>query len=247
MSHGQATLIDRLDEEWNGPQVRRRFDAALERWSRSEPVLRFASTAELEEHLADRTVPHFVHDRALAALLRTADRDPLAARLVLQRFLPSLKRTTGPHPPLEDSDWVGLLVATAYEEIRSYPLDRWPHDIAVRLARSIRRSGYKSLDRIRRDRAELCDDPLTPADLNEDPQHHGPGGFHQVEIADLMRWAVRESLLDARTARLIELTRIQGRTVASLADRFQEPAATLRQRRRRAEARLAAALTAEAN
>lgn len=245
MGNEPKNLIDRLDEEWERPQVRRRMDAAIQRWSRSEPDLSFTSCRELEQHLSDRAVPYFVHDRVLAALIRMADRDPLAARLVLQRFLPSLKRTTGAHPPLEDYEWVGLLVAIAYEEIRSYPLDRWPHDIAVRLTRSIRRTAYKALDRLRRDRAELCDDPLTPRDLSEDPRHHTPGGFHHIEVVDLMRWAVRESLLDPSTARLIELTRIQGRTVASLADRFRESAATLRQRRRRAEARLAAALTAE--
>lgn len=236
MKQGLGSVIDQLDNEWEELVRRGTLARAVRRWADREPALTDQDASALVRKPTETSATK--PDAVLAALLRCGRTDPLASRVLLQRFLPCLKRMIAATPPEFRDEWLGSLVAFAYEAIRTYPLDRRPRRIAANLASEIHRRAWATLRERTRDRSELVfsssevpwDRPCPPVDLSD------------VELADTLRWAIRRGLVDGATVRLLLLTRVGGMSVQAVASLFHEKAATLRQRRWRAERRLRAAL-----
>ena len=237
------TIIDRLDREWDEFVHRGIADHALARWRRRNPALDFATVGDLVGALADRGLDPHSRNEVLGALLELAPCDQVAARLVLHRFLPYVKTLVADHDPFDAEEWVGLLVAIAYESICSYRVEDGPRHATANLAREIRRRVLAALADRRRGDRELTEDPLV---LQAEPgaDHHDP--FMSVDLCDFLEWAVRRRLVDQRALDLVVQTRIGGISVVALAAAGREAAVTLRQRRRRAERRLAVAMASVA-
>lgn len=243
MSVTQPTIIDRLDREWEELVQRGVADQALARWRRRNPALDFATVDDLVGALADRGLDPTVRNRVLCALLDLAADDQLAARLVLHRFLPYLKTLVADHEPFDPEEWVGLVVAVAYEVICSYPVEDGPGHATANLSREIRRRVLAALADRRRGDRELTGDL---GDLEAAPSADDQDPFATVDLHDFLAWAVRRRLVDRRAVDLVVQTRIGGVSVAAVAAAGRECAATLRQRRWRAERRLAVAFASVA-
>lgn len=246
MIAGSADLIDRLEDEWQQLVQTGRMDAALARWSAKQRKLTGVGIGQLAEALDIEDPSATVEqDALLTVLLRISERDHLARRLLLQRFLPCVKELAASTPDgVERDEWLTLLVTTIYEVVCTYPLGRRPTRIAANIACDFRKSVFEVLRRQRRDAAELTDDPLLEADVVGRHQQQ-QAEFAAVETEDLLRWAVDEGLVDESTVALLVLTRMYDLAVSWVASQVRTATATLRQRRWRAERRIAAALASE--
>lgn len=239
----QPTIIDRLDHEWDELVCRGVVDDALATWRSHSPALAFDTVDDLADALADRRLDTGSRNQVLHALLELAPCDQVAARLVLHRFLPYVKTLVPDHAPFDSEEWVGLLVATAYEAICSYPVVDGPAYATANLTREIRRRALAALTERRRADRELAADA---GDLDSERDVDDDDPFGTVDLHEFLRWAVRHRLVDRRTAALVVKTRLAGVTLAAVAAASRECAATLRQRRRRAERALAVAVAAVA-
>lgn len=183
MPVAQPTITDRLDREWDELVRRGIADDALATWRRHSPALDFDTIDDLADALADRRLDAASRNRVPHALLKLVQQDQIAVRLVLHRFLPYVKTLVPDHDPFDAEEWVGLLVATAYETICDYPVGDGPDDVTAELSREIRHRVLGALsDRRRGDRELLTgardldatrdvddDDPFGTADLHESP------------------------------------------------------------------------------
>lgn len=235
----QPTIIDRLDREWDELVRRGIADHALARWRRHSPALDFATVDDLVGALADRGLDPVARNHVLSALRDLAPCDQLAARLVLHRFLPYLKTLVADRDPFDAEEWVGLLVAIAYEVICSYRVEDGPAYTTAKLSREIRRRALAALSDRRRADRELAAD-ARDLDAARDVDDDDP--FGTVDLHEFLWWAVRRRVVDRRAVALVVRTRLAGATVAAVAAASRECAATLRQRRWRAERRLAVAV-----
>jgi hypothetical protein len=136
--HRRRPLTYAFDQEWTRLAAATSTRRSLARWGQSEPVL--APYDDLDDLLAatGHALPEPDADRVLAAVVRRAGEDDLAARVVLHRLLPGLLRValrrgaTGRWrvAPLFDE-----LTAAGWIVVRTYPIDRRPAKIAVNLLR----------------------------------------------------------------------------------------------------------------
>jgi hypothetical protein len=127
----------RLDEEWR----RLCADPAVTARLRIRPLAGHTSLlALLAAAGGDRSTDPEASDRVVAELVRLAPTDPLAARVVLQRLLGALVsiavRRTRLHPGDRDA-LLDDLLATAWEVIMAYPIERRPTRVAGNLCRDI--------------------------------------------------------------------------------------------------------------
>ena len=107
-----------LDREWAELSGSPASIEALERWSRSEPVL--TGLPSLSAILEERQSVTAAAPALLAALARLAPDDELAARTLLQALVPgllTLATTACTDDPLAFDEMVSL----AWERIRTYP------------------------------------------------------------------------------------------------------------------------------
>jgi hypothetical protein len=128
---------ERLDEEWR----RLCADPAVTARLRIRPLGGHISLpALLAAAGGDRSIDPDASDQVVAELVRLAPADPLAARVVLQRLLGALVsiavRRTRIHPGDRDA-LLDDLVATAWEVIMTFPIDRRPTRVAGNLCRDI--------------------------------------------------------------------------------------------------------------
>jgi DNA-directed RNA polymerase specialized sigma24 family protein len=223
-------LIDRLEREWpalaHGPLAQR-----LRLWADREPALRrFANPQELLRALRQLRGQHDAENLILAALLREARTDPLAARIVLQALLPGLKNLVGRllFEASEREELWSLLLASLWARIRHYPLERRPQHLAANLLQDTIQATVRQLDRTRRARRCLPPEPL--ADTPAPPQER--------DVLLLLADAVKSGVLSPTEAALIFKSRIAGYSVAELAAQEELPYITLYMRRHRAERRL---------
>lgn len=227
----ERDLIERLEAEWpalaSGP-----LRARLRVWAEQEPVLAaFATPQQLLRQLDSLRGRHRERDAILAALVRQAQSDPLAARLVLQTLLPGLK--TLARRILFEADerealWSALL-AHCWERIRCYPLDRRPERIAANTLLDTLKKTTRELKRQRRDRDQLTD---------EAPAEQVAQRRLDVDVERLLRRAVAAAAIVDEEAQLILRTRIDGADLGVLAEQAGVPYNTLVVRRLRAERRL---------
>jgi hypothetical protein len=241
--------VDQLDREWQQLSSGR-LRPKLREWAEAEPALApFADPATLIRFLR-RPGPWAARDALLRALLYRARLEPLAARVVLEALLPGLKRVAE-RVILDSRDrdelW-SLLLACAWEQIRTYPLERRPSRIAANLLLDTRR---KTLDQFLRERARPRSRPdgngagrarqraveqreaaaSLSAASSARQQVHG-------DVDALLATAVEAGAISREEAELIARTRIDGVALHELAAAASVAYHTLNVRRIRAERRL---------
>ena len=225
--------VDRLNREW------RRVDrdpAAVAR-ARSWPIAPPGSFDCLDGLLAlagyDCSFDDAPGDRVLAALVLRARTDELAARVVLQRILPgvvSIAVRRGRIVRGGSAAAADELVATAWEVIRGFPIERRPERVAGNLLRDIEYRAFVRPGRRLRLEVWVAD---VEAELGED---HGveddldPGA--QVQWAQLLEWAQRRGV-DAAHLDLLRWVAAGGTSV-EIASALGCTTRTVRNRRRAA-------------
>lgn len=227
----EQDLIERLEAEWPalaaGPLRRR-----LHVWAEKEPVLAgFATPQQLLRHLDSHRGRHRARDEILAALLRQARSDPLAARVVLQTLLPGLKalaRRILLEADERDELWSALL-AHCWERIRCYPLEKRPRRIAANVLLDVLQKTTRELKRERRDRDRFGNE-LPPEQVT-------PGQFDR-DVERLLKRAVAAAAISEDEAELILRTRIDGSDMHALASKAGIAYHAMKVRRLRAEKRL---------
>lgn len=240
--------VDQLDREWrqlSSGSLR----SKLSEWAEHEPALApFVDPATLIRFLRSPG-PWTVRDALLRALLFRARVDPLAGRVVLEALLPGLKRVAE-RVILDARDrdelW-SLLLACAWERIRTYPLERRPSRIAANLLLDTRR---KTLDEFLRERARTRfrpDDVKAPRARRGAAQQEFPAALlstvpsrpqAQGDVDALLGAAVEAGAISKYEAELIARTRIDGVALHELAAAAEVAYHTLNVRRIRAERRL---------
>jgi DNA-directed RNA polymerase specialized sigma24 family protein len=227
----ERDLIARLEAEWPalaaGP-----IGDRLQVWSESEPVLAgFATPQQLLRQLDSLRGRHRARNEILAALVRQARTDPLAARVVLQTLLPGLKKLAGRlllEAGERDELWSALL-AHCWERIRCYPLERRPARIAANLLLDTLKKTSRELGQQRRDRDRFG---------GEFPQEGVPSAPVDRDIERLLKRAVAATAIGEDEAELILRTRVDGTDLRTLAAGAGVTYHALNTRRLRAEKRL---------
>jgi len=229
--HADRDLVERLEAEWAGlaagPLVGR-----LPLWAAAEPALSgFATCQQLLRHLRGLRGRTEAEDAILAALIRQARSDPLAARVVLQALLPGLKRLAGRillEAHQREELWSALL-AHCWERIRCYPLERRPTRIAANLLLDTLKKTTREFRRELRDRDRFG---------HELPSTLAAGWRPDGDVERLLERAVAATAISREEAELILATRIDGADIARLAAKRGVAYNTLVVRRLRAERRL---------
>jgi DNA-directed RNA polymerase specialized sigma24 family protein len=223
-------VVAALEREWDALATTT-LSGRLRRWSQREPQLaEFSTAGELVGSLRRLRGDHDAENAILAALLREARTDPLAARVVLQALLPGLKRLASRllHSAAERDELWSLLLAHGWERIRSYPLERRPRRIAANLLLDTAHATLATLAAERRSHAQ--------AGVLETTTTEPVAAADEVEV--VLARAVRAGALSREEAVLILQTRIEGVPLASIAAGGAVAYEALRKRRRRAERRL---------
>lgn len=232
----RTTLFTRIAAEWSSfvenPSVHQRFDE----WQRVDPDLEaFTGLAHLVRFAQTPGRPA-ASDDALRCLARRSGSDSVAARALLQCVLYALPQIATQFRPATGGnaeEIAALVVATAYERIRTYPINRRPRHIAANIILDTRQVVSRTLCRPRVAEV-LTNDPA----ILSAPASPMPAG---AEVIDLVGEAVRAKRVDPRDARIIVLTRLYDVPVGELAAEYHCLAHSLRRRRLRAEVALAAA------
>lgn len=218
-----------LEREWRalvaGPLAVR-----FRSWRGTDPVLAgFSGPAAVIKFLRG-PAPAEAKDRALAGLLARAREEPLAGRVVLEALMPGLKRLVGrlgPSVVERDEVWQ-LVLAAAWERIRTYPLERRPRRIAANLLLDTLHAVLGELKRERHCQAELGETAL------EAPLRGG----RPVDVEAVLARAVAAGVIKKDEAELILETEIDGVSLSELAKRDGFSYNALKIRRQRAEQRL---------
>jgi hypothetical protein len=226
------TLLDALRRQ----NRQLRADIATTRWLQrhhvDEPDLRpFSHLDELQATVHDRGTPNETVDGVFAALLRVHHAgDTIAGQIIVGLLLPAVARHRR-HGPGSD-DHLAQLVTELWHGICRYPLDRRPRAIPANLILDARQRATRALR-----------DPLTTTALPDViPQLDGTRPYRQVDDRADLRTAIRRSRLTDHDLALINATRLAGIRITDLAT--GRDVDRLRQRRRRAEARLRTQLPA---
>lgn len=229
-AHGRVDPVGQLDREWRQLAHSPLLQARLLYWAQREPALAvFAGPASLIRFLREQGRFHD-KDATLRALLTVAQTDALAARVVLEAVMPGLKRIAR-QLILDSRDrdelWQ-LLLASACEQIRRYPLARRPARIAANLLYETRRSALAELRRNRQPHPEIT------VELADVPASTDVDG----DVEALLDLAVAASAISQVEAKLILETRIDRVPLVTVATRERVSYDALRVQRRRAERRL---------
>ena len=245
----RVSVARRLNDEWRRLATSSAFRAHLRQW----PV-ELARHEDGEQLLAatgrDGGLPTVEADQLLAVLIALARHDELAARVVLQRVIPGLinaavRRTSG--RPGERQQLFDDLVATAWLVIRAFPIDRRPAKIAVNVLRD---AEYVTCVRPHRLRSagELPDDfagaerRLAPTGLDGRPLDHRPPA---TELAGVFRLGAASGVC-RRDLAMLAAASLEGWPAAEVAAHFDVTTRTVRNRRARTTAALAAVIRAAA-
>jgi DNA-directed RNA polymerase specialized sigma24 family protein len=186
-------------------------------------------------------------DRLLAELVRVALHDALAARVVLQRMIPGLintaaRRTSG--RPAERQDMFYDLVANAWLVIRAYPIERRPAKIAVNVLRD---AEYVTCVRPRRLRSAgevpsgvAAQPRVEPSGLDGRPIDRRPAAIELARVFSLGA----ASGVSRRDLAMLAAGSLEGWAAAEVATHFAVTTRTVRNRRARTTAALAAVVRA---
>lgn len=239
-----ATLIRRLQADWENLVSSREAAQALARWGTIEPVLRdWRDLDHLRAAVHHRADPAR-SDEILSALVRlaaiTGHGDRLAARVVLQLLVPgavklhlSFAARTHDLPGSESAVFAHLAIL-----IRTYPWQRRTRHTAANLLldckqRLLRghRGGWSEV----------------PVGLHFEPERETAStdrAHGRIELDDLLSWARRHGVLTELEAKLLVANRVDDIPITALAERYGRSRSRLFQIRAAAEDRLRLALTA---
>ncbi|MEW6473866.1 MAG: hypothetical protein AB1679_16565 [Actinomycetota bacterium] len=232
-------LLDRLHDEWRYLARSPRAARTLADWAAAPALEGFPNLEEMVAAIQRRGRPE-ESDRILLALLRRAAVDNLAAQTVLEALMPGLKSLMSAYRLTGEPEEVATdVVEAAFERIRRYPCDRRPARVAANLLQDTRQTLWR--DGRREHSLRLATEPLTEPVMNTP----APGERSATdELVDLVGEAVRRGRLRPSGARLILLTRVLDVPIDELAEATGTKSLTLRKRRVRAQAALAAAAAA---
>lgn len=231
--------FDALDRDWAALVRSPAATDALDRWS-PEPALRAEDLDDLVAKVWAATKPDA--DRAHAALASRAATDHTAARVLLQMLRPGLRslgRRLALGAAFDDVDHEVL--GLAWEQIRTYPIERRPASIAANILLDVRKRYVRgvldplatSLDDLPADRA-----PTAPSAEHEAIDATGPS---LRRAHDVLAAAVDRGAISRTSAAVVWRTRVQQHDDAEVAAELGVGVRTLQRRRQRAERDLAAA------
>ena len=235
------SVFDALDRTWiriaNSPEAA----VALRRW-RPEPALAAPDLDTLVERVwaagkADA-------DRAHAALAARAPFDEVAARVLLQILRPGL-RSLGRRVALGASfdDVDHELLALAWEQIRTYRIDRRPTAVAANILLDVRKHYVRAA-------LDLAAGPVALEDVAEVRWPVTPSAEHEALDAEgpslrrahaRLAAAVHRGAISATSAAVVWRTRVQQDDDVAVAADLGVDVRTLQRRRQRAERQLAKA------
>lgn len=233
--------FEALDRSWATLTRSPEATAALERW-RPEPVLDAPDLDTLVDRIWAATKADA--DRAHAALAARAPTDATAARVLLQALRPGL-RSLGRRLALGGSfvDVDQELLALAWEQIRTYRIDRRPTSVAGNILWDVRKryvraalepaTGPVSLEAVSEVRW-----PSTPSAEHEALDAYGPS-LRRAHAR--LRSAVGSGAITPLSATVVWRTRVQQDEDAEVAADLGVAVRTLQRRRQRAERELAKA------
>lgn len=232
-----TTIMRRLHQEWRELSASRQLRAQMIRWAAIDPALAIDDPDALVAAAAapndgSRSCP--VLD---ALAVRVVD-DPLALRVVIQAMLPRWCALISRFSRGRDLEEVAsLVVAVGTEMILACPPGTAETPTDMRLWSNTRRKVLRVLQAERRR-------PEQPTDHDELERHSlpAPDSWGQRELDELLSWLADRGQLDVGTARLVLLTRVAGVSLRELAAQTGVAVDALRQRRRRAERQLSAAV-----
>lgn len=219
-----------FDTDWRHITHRPDAASAMARWARSEPALAGADLDELRRRAQCRD--DHTSDTTLAALLRLAEDDPLARRVIVEALMSRLipiagslaRRNAAPY-----DDVLAELAGWAWELAATTPHDRWQTHLAPNLARLAKRR-YLSAHTLRpADRLEDRDIPAA------DRLDHGLGAY---AAATLLRQAVTTGTISPAGARILATLIRTGGTDATIARHLGRTPASTKKARERALAQL---------
>jgi hypothetical protein len=232
--------FDALDRTWTGIATSPEAAAALERWG-PDPAL---AAPDLDA-LIDRvwTAGKADADRTHAALAARAPSDAVAARVLLQILRPGLRnlgRRLALGASFDDVDHE--LLALAWEQIRTYRIDRRPKAVAANILLDVRKRYVRAV--LGPARLVALDDvaearrPVTPSAEYEALDAEAPS-LRRAHAR--LAAAVDQGAITATSAVVVWRTRVQQDDDAEVAADLGVDVRTLQRRRQRAERQLAAA------
>lgn len=210
-----STILGRLDADWAATSTSGRARRALRSW-RLDPSHGhlFVDAADVDELIE---VLHGCSgvdsDPLLAALIEIAHRgDEIAARLVLQAFVPLAANLSG-RSRRGDAEYQSDVVSLLAEMIATFPLDTHPRNVAGHLAFMVRRGLYRR--HRRRTLATVSLDDGAVADVRWQPAGHDDRTAAD-RVAGIVGASHACGILDDEQARLLLLI-AAGHKVAELA------------------------------
>lgn len=227
------TLYNQLDRDWQHLATSAQLRQRWQQWAQATPALAaYASAHDAVDALRRRPHPADA-DRVLRGLLHHRH-DELACRTVVQALLPAIVKCARTIPwPASHDDLHAEAIAELWRRTRTYPLDRRPTRIAANLLADTRKH---LLARLREERAAADALATNRGDIASDPVDDP-----LASVIDLVETSVRDGRLNTRDAALIVTTRLLDVPIADVAAADRTTTQTIRQRRLRAERRLARA------
>jgi hypothetical protein len=231
------SLFTKLDAEWLEFTQQASSTEKLRRWAEQDALLRqFLDLGALVRYV--QTPGHPAEsDDILSCLVPRCGSDPTAARTLLQAVLYALiPIAVRFRPAAGDAEEANaVVIAAAYDRIRTYPAARRPHRIAANIVLDTQQVVSRNLCRPRVEETLVGEVESLPV-----------AAIMQTTAADQLIDVVAEALRRRRLcqsdARVIVLTRLFDIPIDDLAAEKGCLPHSLRRRRLRAEAALAAAV-----
>jgi hypothetical protein len=242
----RTSVARRLNDEWRRLATSPRLVSHMARWPR-ELACHHDGNRLLAAVGREGGLPMAEADGLLAELVRVARHDTLAARVVLQRVIPGLvnaavRRTSG--RPAERQEMFDDLIANAWLAIRAFPIDRRPAKIAVNILRD---AEYVTCVRPHRLRSAgevpsgvAADQGVEPSGLDGRPIGRPPAA---AELAGVISLGAASGVC-RRDLAMLAAASLEGWAVAAVAAHFAVTTRTVRNRRARSTAALAAVVRA---
>jgi hypothetical protein len=222
-------LFDALDREWAVLVVSPGIRSTLRRWSDDPVLAKYADLGALIRALRRGARDPEHTNEILAALIRRAVVDDLAARTLLQALIPGLfnvtRRLGG---AVIDEELEAQVLTEAFDRIRNYPLERRPRAIAANVIQDVFGRVCRARSRAQNQVADAA--PLEPS---LDPS---------VEICELVEDALRAGHLRRCDADLLLSVAVGHDTLTGRAQREGVTYQAMHERWRRARNRLRAAV-----
>jgi DNA-directed RNA polymerase specialized sigma24 family protein len=222
-------LFDRLDAEWAERCSSAILGAVPKAWS-AEPAL--AAFVRLPDVVAFvRGAARLDSDEVLAGLARRAPEDSLAARTLLQLFLPACKKVSGwRRGAIGHDELSSAVVAAVWEAARTYPTAGTGPRVARRVVGAVIKAAQHSLSEARELPLEGMPEQVDASDRDD----------ARRRLAFVLDLATRSGRLAPAEARAVRAA-VDGVPDDQVAEAEKCSLRTVRWRRQRGDERLRAA------